>query len=68
MLLFPRDPQPADPPPPPSSGLQTVIAMEGFDLRDEDFQSFSPLSAPVQTVDNIDVWLADCLKCKPAQR
>ena len=45
---------------------RTVIAMRGFSLGGEDFQCFSPLSVPVQIVDNIAVRSVDCIKGQPA--
>ena len=45
-----------------------MIAMPGFDLRGEDFQSFSPISIPVKIVNNIVMQPIDCLKGQPAQR
>ena len=45
-----------------------MIAMRGFDLRVEDFQSSSPLSASAWIVDNIVVQPTNCLKGQPAQR
>ena len=44
-----------------------MIAMRGFDLRGEDFQSSSPLSTPTLIVDNIVVQPVDYLKGQPAQ-
>ena len=44
-----------------------MIATQGFDLRGEGCHNFSPLSIPVQIVDNTIVRLTDYLKGKLAQ-
>ena len=44
-----------------------MIAMQGSDLRGEDFQSSSPPSILVHIVDNIVVWPVDYLKGQSTQ-